>query len=102
MLAAADRQDHPSILKLQRSSLTQAHGGGNVLENRLTGAERLAVGLRSPACILEIGHVLEQAADGDRLPALAVETVAMSHCRHHELGGAVARNDFEVATAGGR
>src|SRR5262245_16390098 len=81
--------------------MAQANGGGDVLEYRLSGAERLAVGLCGPTCILEIGHILEQAADGDRLPAIAIEAVTIAHRRHHELGGTLARNNFEIATTGG-
>jgi len=57
--------------------------------------------LCGPTCIFKIGHVLEEAADGDRFPTIAVEAVAIAHRCHHELGGALAWNNFEIATTGG-
>jgi len=54
-----------------------------------------------PTCILKIGHVLEEAANGDGFPTIAIEAVAIAHGCHHEFGGTFAWNNFEIATSRG-
>jgi len=70
MLAAADGQDHPAVGEEQPPPAQDPHRGGDLLEDRLPGVKRLAIALRGPARVLEIRHVLEETADGNRLPAV--------------------------------